>query len=114
MNEIPSPGSCRSSVELQIERVIVASLEQATVNVRCLRGPVRCGARFNQLSDSAQAIDLTLTQALVYGHRVAALDTGLIAFVTLRGEDVQLFRLTLAGQVIQGANPLSNPAIHRN
>lgn len=113
MSEMPSPSptpsSCRSHVELQIERVIVASLEQATVNVRCLRGPVRRGARFNQLSGSAQAIDLTLTQALVYGHRVAALDTGLTAFVTLRGEDVQ--RLISApaasgGQVIQGANPL--------
>ncbi|MGW1501942.1 hypothetical protein ACWCQW_25785 [Streptomyces mirabilis] len=109
MSEIPSPSSCRSSVELQIERVIVASLEQATVNVRCLRGPVRRGARFNQLSGSAQAIDLTLTHALVHGHRVAALDTGLTAFVTLRGEDVQRLMsapATSGGQIIQGANPL--------
>jgi hypothetical protein len=43
VSEMPSPSSCRNSVELQIERVIVASLEQATVNVRCLRGPVRRG-----------------------------------------------------------------------
>ncbi|MET9044567.1 MULTISPECIES: hypothetical protein [unclassified Streptomyces] len=105
MSEIPGPGS----VELQIDRVIVASLEQATVNVRCLRGPVRRGARFNRLSVSAQAIDLTLTQAVVYGHRVAALDTGLTAFVTLRGEGIQHLKSgTLASgwQVIQGTNPI--------
>ncbi|MFC7264650.1 hypothetical protein [Streptomyces lutosisoli] len=110
MSEIPGPGSRRSSVELQIERVIVSSLEQATVNVRCLRGPVRRGARFNRLSGSAQAIDLALTQAVVYGHRVAALDTGLTAFVTLRGEGVQHLKSgTLASgwQVIEGANPVS-------
>jgi hypothetical protein len=108
VSEIPSPDSCRSSVELRIARVIVASLEQATVNVRCLRGPVRRGARFNRLRGSAQALDLTLTQAVVYGHRVAELDTGLTAFVTLRGEGVQhLMTGTLASgwQVIQGANP---------
>ncbi|CAG6391887.1 hypothetical protein NMG29_30845 [Streptomyces cocklensis] len=109
MSEIPSPGSRRSSVELQIERVIVASLEQATVHVRCLRGPVRRGARFNRLSGSDQAIDLTLTQAAVYGYRVAELDTGLTALVTLRGEGVQHLKTgTLASrsQVIEGANPL--------
>jgi hypothetical protein len=109
VSEIPNPGSCRSSVELQIVRVIAASLEQATVNVRCLRGPVRRGARFNCLSDSAQALDLTLTQAVVYGHRVAQLDTGLTAFVTLRGEGVQhLMSGSLASgwQVVQGDNPL--------
>ncbi|MGW1623591.1 hypothetical protein [Streptomyces sp. NPDC002172] len=108
MNERPTPDSCHSGVELQIARVIVASLEQATVNVRCLRGPVRRGARFNRLSGSAQAVDLTLTEALVYGHRVAQLDTGLTAFVTLRGKGVQrLMSGTPAsgGQVIQGANP---------
>ncbi|MET9082724.1 hypothetical protein ABZX77_12640 [Streptomyces sp. NPDC004237] len=109
MNEIPNPETCHSGVELQIERVIVASLEQATVNVRCLRGPVRRGARFNRLSGSAQALDLTLTQAVVYGHRVPALDTGLTAFVTLRGQGVQhLTSSTLASgsQVIQGTNLL--------
>ncbi|WP_327425878.1 hypothetical protein [Streptomyces sp. NBC_01236] len=109
MSEIPGPGSRRSSVELQIDRVIVASLEKATVSVRCLRGPVRRGARFNRLSGSAQAIDLTLTQAVVYGHRVAELDTGVTAFVALRGDGVQrLMSGTLASgwQVIQGANPL--------
>ncbi|MGW3269573.1 hypothetical protein [Streptomyces sp. NPDC001056] len=110
MSEIPGPGSCRSSVELQIERVIVASLEQATVNVRCLRGPVCRGARFNRLSGSAQAIDLALTQTVVYGHRVATLDTGLTAFVTLRGEGIQHLKSgTLASgwQVIEGTNPVS-------
>ncbi|WP_369254540.1 hypothetical protein [Streptomyces sp. R35] len=110
MSEIPGLGSRRSSVELQIDRVIVASLEQATVSVRCLRGPVRRGARFNRLSGSAQVIDLTLTQAVFFRHQVAALDTGLTAFVTLRGEGVQHLKSgTLASgwQVIEGANPLS-------
>ncbi|MEU9993333.1 hypothetical protein AB0E10_42640 [Streptomyces sp. NPDC048045] len=97
-------------MELQIVRVIVASLEQATVHVRCLRGPVRRGARFNRLGGSAQAIDLTLTQAVVYGHRVAELDTGLTAFVTLRGEGVQHLEsgaLASGSQAIEGANPFA-------
>lgn len=109
VSEIPRPGSDSSSVDLQIDRVVVASLEQATVTVRCLRGPVRRGARFDRLRGSAQAIELTLTQAVVYGHRVAALDTGLTAFVTLRGEGVEHLKSgTLASgwQVIEGANPL--------
>lgn len=104
----PGPAPPGSGVELQIARVVVASLEQATVNVRCLRGPVRRGARFNRLRGSAQALDLTLTQAVVYGHRVAELDTGLTAFVTLRGEGVQRLMTGTAAsgwQVIQGANP---------
>ncbi|WP_217548057.1 hypothetical protein [Streptomyces sp. GbtcB6] len=110
MSEIPGPGSGRHSVELQIDRVIVASLEQVTLSVRCLRGPVRRGARFNRLSGSAQAIDLKLTQTVFFRHRVAALDTGLTAFVTLRGEGVQHLKSgTLASgwQVIEGVNPLS-------
>lgn len=50
-----------------------------------------------------------MTQAAVYGHRVAELDTGLTALVTLRGEGVQ--HLTTGAfpsrsQVIEGANPL--------
>lgn len=117
MSEIPGPGSRRSSVELQIERVIVASLEQATVNVRCLRGPVRRGARFNRLSGSAQAIDLALTQALIYGHRVAELDTGLTAWVTLRGKGVQHLKsgtLTSRSPVMKAPTPCPKPAIHRN
>ncbi|MBW8739038.1 MAG: hypothetical protein JF621_18580 [Streptomyces turgidiscabies] len=79
------------------------------VNVRCLRGPVRRGACFNRLSGSAQAIDLALTQALVYGHRVAELDTGLTAWVTLRGKGVQHLKsgtLASRSQVIEGTNPL--------
>ncbi|MGQ4347355.1 hypothetical protein [Streptomyces sp. SAS_275] len=109
VSEIPRPGSDSSSVGLQIDRVVVASLEQATVTVRSLRGPVRRGARFDRLRGSAQAIELTLTQAVVYGHRVAALDTGLTAFVTLRGGGVEHLKSgTLASgwQVIEGANPL--------
>jgi hypothetical protein len=77
------------SVELQIDRVVSADVAEATVTVRCLRGPVGRGARFDQLGGSAQAIDLELTQILVYGHDVDALDTGVTALVTLRGEDVQ-------------------------
>ncbi|MGY5049920.1 hypothetical protein ACWDE0_30630 [Streptomyces sp. 900105755] len=108
MNGAPGYDSCRSGVELQIERVIVAALEQATVHVPCLRGPVRRGARFNRLSGSAQAVDLTLTEAHVYGHRVPALDTGLTAFVMRRGKGVQhLGPATQASgwQIIQGTNP---------
>ena len=108
MSETPGPGGRPDSVELQIVRVIVASDVQATITVRCLRGPVHRDARFNRLSDSAEAIDLKLTQAVVYGQRVAALDTGVTAAVTLRGEGVRHLRSgTLASgwQVVQGANP---------
>ncbi|MGW1726497.1 hypothetical protein ACWCQK_26630 [Streptomyces sp. NPDC002306] len=107
MNDIAGHGSRRNDVELQIDRVIVASPEQATVSVRCLRGPVHRDARFDRLKGSLQAVDLKLTQILFFGRRVAALDTGMTAFVTLRGEGVRHLRSgTLASgwQVIQGAN----------
>ncbi|MEU8589529.1 hypothetical protein AB0C59_21395 [Streptomyces sp. NPDC048664] len=110
MSGSPGPGSRCGGVEPQIDRVVVASLEQATVSVRCLRGPVRRGARFQRLDGSVQAMDLTLTHAVVHRHRVTELDTGLTAFVTLRGEGVHHLKsgTPVSGwQVIEGTNPLS-------
>ena len=108
MSETPGPGDSPGSVELQIDRVIVASEVQATVTVRCLRGPVHRHARFHRLSDSARPIALKLTQAVVYRHHVAVLDTGVTAAVTLRGEGVRHLRSGTPAsgwQVVQGTNP---------
>jgi hypothetical protein len=103
----PGADSPHDGVELQIARVIVASSIQATVTVRCLRGPVRRDARFDRLRGSSQALDLKLTQFVVYGSYVAELDTGATAVATLRGQGVQhLDRGPGSGwQVVQGTNP---------
>jgi hypothetical protein len=109
VSETSGPGGPQSSVELQIDRVIAAESVQATVTVRCLRGPVCRDAHFHRLSGSVQALDLTLTQIVVYGLRVAELGTGLTALVTLRGEGVQHLKpgtLSSGWQVIQGVNPM--------
>jgi hypothetical protein len=81
---------------------------EATATVRCLLGPVRRGARFDRIRDSAEPIDLELTQILAYHRSAEELDPVHTAFVTLRGTGAQL--LTSATphsgwQVIQGTNP---------
>ncbi|WUH89788.1 hypothetical protein OG900_06345 [Streptomyces sp. NBC_00433] len=48
-------------------------------------GPVRRGARFGRIRDSAEAIDLELTQTLAYHRSVEELDPVHTALVTLRG-----------------------------
>lgn len=108
MSETPGPGSRRDGVELQIDRVLGANEVQATVTVRCLRGPVRLNARFSRFRPSAQALDLKLTRAVVYRLSAAELGAGLTALVTLRGEGVQYLRSGTPAsgwQVVQGANP---------
>ncbi|MFF9167796.1 MULTISPECIES: hypothetical protein [unclassified Streptomyces] len=109
MSETPGSDNCRSRVELMIDRVIAASSTQAAVTVRCLSGPVRRGTRFNRLSGAPEQIDLTLAQIVVYQRRVAELDTGLTALVTLQGEGVRHLKsgpVASRWQVIEGANPL--------
>ncbi|MFE0654032.1 hypothetical protein ACFVZH_36320 [Streptomyces sp. NPDC059534] len=109
MTEPLNPGSHVVEVELQIDRVTIVNPAEATATVRCMLGPVRRGARFDRIRDSAEAIDLELTQILAYfGRSVEELDPVHTALVTFRGTGVQL--LTSAAprsrwQAIQGINP---------
>jgi hypothetical protein len=97
--------------ELQIDRIDTADTAdtaKATVVVRCLRGPVRLGARFHRIRGAADAIDLELTNIVFYGRPVGELDTSHTAIVTLRGTGTG--HLTPGTpvdgwQVIQGTNP---------
>jgi hypothetical protein len=95
-------------VELAIDQVAIVNPAEATATVRCMVGPVRCGARFDRIHDSAEAIDLELTQILAYHRSVEELDPVHTALVTLRGTGVRL--LTSATprsrwQAIRGTNP---------
>ncbi|GAA3084799.1 hypothetical protein GCM10020000_84050 [Streptomyces olivoverticillatus] len=110
MTEPLNPGSHVVEVELAIDQVTIVNSAEATATVRCILGPIRRGARFDHIRDSAEAIDLELTQILAYGRRsVEELDPVHTALVTLRGAGVQL--LTSATprsrwQAIRGTNPL--------
>ncbi|MFC8593218.1 hypothetical protein [Streptomyces atroolivaceus] len=109
MTEPLNPGSHLIEVELQIDRVTIVNPAEATATVRCMLGPVRCGARFDRIRNSAEAIDLELTRILAYPGRSAEdLDPVHTALVTLRGTGAQ--HLTSATprygwQAIQGTNP---------
>ncbi|QMU76940.1 hypothetical protein GXW83_15665 [Streptacidiphilus sp. PB12-B1b] len=107
MNEPLNPGSQVVEVELQIDQVTIVNRAEATATVRCILGPVRCGAHFDRIRDSAEAIDLELTQILAYGRRsVDELDPVYTALVTLRGTGVQLLTSAISHwQVIRGTNP---------
>lgn len=94
--------------ELQIDRIDAADTVKATVVVRCLRGPVRLGARFHRIRGAADAIDLELTNIVCYGRPVGELDASHTAIVTLRGTGARhLTPGTPADgwQVIRGTNP---------
>ncbi|MEV7930647.1 MULTISPECIES: hypothetical protein [unclassified Kitasatospora] len=109
MTELLSPGSHTAEVELQIDQVTIVNSAEAMATVRCILGPVRRGARFDHIRDSAEAIDLELTQILAYfGRSVDELDPVHTGLATLRGTGVQL--LTSAAphsgwQAIRGTNP---------
>lgn len=84
MTESLDPGSQVGEVELAIEEVTVVNPAEATGIVRCMLGPVRCGARFARILDSAEAIGLELAQILAYfGRPVEELDPVHAALVTL-------------------------------
>ncbi|MET7458591.1 hypothetical protein ABZT03_43700 [Streptomyces sp. NPDC005574] len=109
MTEPLKPGSHVVDAELQIHQVTVVNPAEATATVRCLLGPVRRGARFNRIRDSAEVIDLELTQILAYHRTVDELDPAHSALVTLRGAEVQLLASATPDsgwQAIQGINPL--------
>jgi hypothetical protein len=104
----PGQASEPAKAELQIDQINAADTVTATIVVRCLRGPVRLGARFHRIRGAAEAIDLELTHIVSYGRAVEQLDTAHTALVTLRGTGA---RHLMPGspasgwQVIQGTNP---------
>ncbi|MDQ0763577.1 hypothetical protein [Streptomyces canus] len=97
--------------ELQIHEVRSATATEATVVVRCLRGPVRLGARFSLVRDTRAPIDLTVTSIVRYNRPDRAVDPGHSALVTLRGTGAQELRPTIGETgreimpVAQGDNP---------
>ncbi|MGW6877378.1 hypothetical protein ACWGHA_34180 [Streptomyces xanthophaeus] len=110
MTEPLTPGSYVVEVELQIDQVTIVNPAEATATVRCILGPVRRGARFDQIRDSTEAIGLELTRIIAYGRRsVDELDPVHTALVTLQGAGVQLLRSATprsGWQAIRGTNPL--------
>ena len=68
--------------ELQIHAVRCATATEVTVVVRCLRGPVRLGARFSLVRDTRAPIDLTVTSIVRYNHPDRTVDPGHSALVT--------------------------------
>ncbi|AWZ08905.1 MULTISPECIES: hypothetical protein [unclassified Streptomyces] len=109
MTERLNLGSHVVEVELQIDQVTIVSSAEVTATVRCMLGPVRCGARFDRIRDSAEAIDLELMQILAYfGRPVRELDPVHTALVTLRGTGIQLLTSAtprFGWQTIRGTNP---------
>lgn len=108
MTEHANPDEHAAEVELQIDQATVATATEAIATVRCTLGPVRRGARFDRLRDSAEAIDLELTQILAYHRSVEELDPVHTALVTLQGRGVPHLTSATPGsrwQVIQGTNP---------
>ncbi|MET9349901.1 hypothetical protein [Streptomyces termitum] len=109
MDASSQPTLDQIEVELAIDQVTIVNPAEATATVRCILGPVRCGARFDLIHDSAETIDLELTQILAYfGRAVEELDPVHTALVTLRGTGVQ--HLTSATprsrwQTVRGTNP---------
>lgn len=97
--------------ELQIHEVRSATATGVTVVVRCLRGPVRPGARFSLVRDTRAPIDLTVTSIVRYNRPDHTVDPGHSALVTLRGTGAGELRPTIgrAGReimaVVQGDNP---------
>ena len=98
--------------ELQIHEVRCATATETTVVVRCLRGPVRLGARFSLVRDTRAPIDLTVTSIVRYNHPDHAVDPGHSALVTLRGTGAQELRPTIGetGREIMAIAQGDNPA----
>ena len=100
--------------ELQIHAVRCATATEVTVVVRCLRGPVRLGARFSLVRDTRAPIDLTVTSIVRYNHPDRTVDPGHSALVTLRGTGAQELRPTIGETgreimpIVQGDNPAAS------
>ncbi|MEV8098663.1 hypothetical protein [Kitasatospora sp. NPDC085879] len=105
-----TPEHPRIDAELQIDDVRGTDEDKATAVVRCVRGPVRLGARFDRIRDTAVPIDLELAEILFYGRPVNELDPSHTALVTLRGAGTPLLvsgNKAHGWKIIQGANPSS-------
>ncbi|MFB9831371.1 hypothetical protein [Actinoallomurus acaciae] len=103
------PGGA-ADVELQIDQVRRRDDAAATAVVRCVRGPVRLGARFRRIQGVEAPVDLELTRILVLGRPVDVLDSGRTALVTLQGTGTYRLRTgdpTLGWQIVQGGDPSS-------
>ncbi|MEV7286310.1 hypothetical protein AB0O01_17340 [Streptomyces sp. NPDC093252] len=103
-----TPGSHVAEVELAIDQVTVVNPAEATATVRCMIGPVRRGARFDHIRDSADPIELELTQILAHHRSVEELDPVHTALVTLRGTGAEHLTSATPGsrwQTIRGTNP---------
>ena len=92
-------SDAQSLVELQIHEVRNSQWTQATVTVRNLGGRVFRGARFHRVNDSADPIDLELTQIVWYQSTVDEIPRGHTALVTLSGSDARVLR---SGTVADG------------
>ncbi|MEV4280021.1 hypothetical protein [Actinoplanes xinjiangensis] len=82
----------RNRVELQINEVRNSQWTEATVTVRNLGGTVFRGARFHRVSDSAEPIDLELTQIVWYQRTVDEIPIGHTALITLSGTGARTLR----------------------
>ncbi|MFE2347941.1 hypothetical protein ACFVT9_10470 [Kitasatospora cineracea] len=108
MTEPHTRGSHVVEVELAIDQVTIVNPAEATATVRCMVGPVRRGAHFDHIRDSADAIELELTQILAYHRAVEELDPVHTALVTLRGTGAEHLTSAIPGsrwQAIRGTNP---------
>lgn len=102
------PGRPALDAELQIHQVQSVDETGAIAVVRCIRGPVRLGARFYWVCGAVASINLEVTRILCYGHPVDTLDPVHSALVTLRGSGARELRpgsRTSGWQIIQGSNP---------
>ncbi|MFJ8443372.1 hypothetical protein [Kitasatospora griseola] len=105
-----TPEHPRINAELQIDGIRGTEEDKATVVVRCIRGPVRLGARFHRIRDTAVPIDLELTEILLYERPVDELDPAHTALVTLRGTGTPLLvsgNKAHGWKIIQGENTSS-------
>ncbi|GLF95267.1 hypothetical protein [Streptomyces yaizuensis] len=103
-----TPGHSRIDAELQIDEIRGTCEDRAAVVVRCIRGPVRLGARFHRIRPTSVPIDLELAEILFYGRPVDELDPSHTGLVTLRRAGTSLLapgNKAHGWQIIQGANP---------
>ncbi|MEU8526708.1 MULTISPECIES: hypothetical protein [Streptomyces] len=93
--------------ELQIDHLRGVEDGEARVVVRCLRGPVRRGARFVRIVGLSAPVDLELTGILLYGRPSDELPTAYTALVTLSGTGTHLLAAgdrANGWQILQGAD----------
>ncbi|MCO8274718.1 hypothetical protein M1L60_29390 [Actinoplanes sp. TRM 88003] len=103
-------SDAESFAELQIAEILNSQWTEATATVRNLRGTVFRGARFHRTSDSADPIDLELTQIVWYEQTVDELPGGHTAVVTLSGSDARVLRSGTVADGWQRIEGLNGPS----